>query len=246
MADLIQKNNKPSAPEPNHTGNKIVAFIFLAVAVICGMFYLETHSVVALAIGGFALLISFIAFMTGLTFPSYTPEAKRYGDMGERRAGSVLEQYLPDGYTIIQNAKIHYGDGVSEIDNIIVGRTGVFIVEVKNMKGTIYGNYEDKYWLQDKVDQYDIEHKKEFYSPVKQIGTHIYRLANHLRDNKIFTHINGAVYFANPVTSVYIGGESNDIPIYTYHTTHALLDYIMSGTANLSDSTIQKIVRLFN
>jgi len=246
MADLIQKDQEPSAPAPKNKGNKIAALIFLVLAVVCGLVYWKTNLTVVLAVGGGALLISFINFIAGINFPTYTPEAKRYGDMGERVTGSILERYLPDGYTVIQNAKIYYDDGVSETDNIIVGRTGVFVVEVKNIKGYITGDYADRDWHQDKTDRYGIEHEKEFYSPVKQIGTHIYRLANFLRDNKIFTHINGAVYFANPATEVELTGEPNNVPVFTHDTTQELLDYIMSGTANLSESKIQKIIQLLS
>ncbi len=174
----------------------------------------------------------------------FTSPEKRYGNKGERRAGFVLERYLPDGYTVIQNVKIYYGDGVSETDNIVVGKTGVFIIEVKYMKGTVYGSYDARYWLQDKVDRYDIEHQKEFYSPVKQIKTHIWRLANFLRDNNLFTHVRGAVYFANPETEIEISSEGSDIPVFTYGSTQDMLDYIMSGKNCLSDSKIQKIIQL--
>ena len=244
MADLIQKNNEPSAPEPNNSGGKITAVIFLIVAVLCGLFFVGTHSVIALVIGALSLFISFIAFVSGITFSGYTPESKRYGDAGERRTGTILERYLPDSYTVIQNVHVTYNGKSSEIDNIIIGKSGVFVVEVKNVKGTVTGNFEDQKWHQDKIDRYDIEHEKEFYNPVKQVGTHIYRLANYLRDNKIFTRISGAVYFANPQTGVYVDGEPKDIPVFTYRSTQALLDYIESGTASLSENTIKKIVQL--
>ena len=243
MADLIQKNNEPSVPEPNNSGGKITAVIFLIVAVLCGLFFVGTHSVAALVIGAVSLFISFIAFVSGISFSGNTPESKSYGNEGERKAGSILKHYLPDDYTVIQNVKVTYDGKTSEIDNVIVGKSGVFIVEVKNLKGTVTGNYEWKYWKQDKIDQYDIEHKKEFYSPVKQAGTHIYRLANYLRGNKIFTYVNGAVYFLNP-KKVYVGGEQKNIPVFTYRSTQALIDYIENGTANLSEETIQKIKNL--
>lgn len=176
--------------------------------------------------------------------PLFTAPEKRYGNRGERKAGSVLERYLPGNYTVIQNVKVSYDGKTSEIDNVVVGRTGVFIIEVKNMKGNILGDCASRQWSQIKIDQYDIEHQKEFYSPIKQVGTHIYRLANYLRDNRIFTHINGAVYFANRQTRVHLNGKENDIPVFTYKSTNALINYITSGEEALNNKQIEKIISL--
>jgi len=248
MATIIRKNSAPSAPPPKKRGGLIAALLLLAAAFGCGIIYKASGITAALILGFVALAAGVITLVITVLFggasPSGSAEAKRYGDRGERATGSILERYLPDDYTVIQNAKIRYGGGVSETDNIIVGRTGVFVVEVKNIKGRVSGSYADKNWLQNKTDRYGIAHQKEFYSPVRQIGTHIWRLANLLRDNKIFTHVSGAVYFANPKTSVFLRGEPNDIPVFTYRTTQELLDYIKSGNANLSDGKIQKIIQL--
>ncbi len=245
MAQLIRKNSEPSAPEPKNGANRITAVIFLALAVICGIIYLFEHSDFILVACGFSLLISISVFISGVSFSShFTPGEKRFGDYGEQVAGSVLERYLPDGYTVIQNAKIRYKDGVSETDNIVIGKTGVFIVEVKYMKGTVYADYNEKYWLKEKTDRYDIEHEKEFYSPVKQVKTHIYRLANFLRDNGVFTYIKGAVYFAADETEVIITDGGGDVPIFTYYSTELLLDYLTRGERVLSEREIQKVIRL--
>ena len=246
MAKLIRKNTEPPTPENNNGGKKSLAIFLLIVAFLSGFVFLVSFNKIALLLCIFSLLFSLYAFALSLSSSkSYDDvEIKRYGDAGERKAGFILERNLPENYTVIENSIIYYDGEKSEIDNIIVGRGGVFIVEVKNVKGILFGSYEDKYWVQDKVDRYDIEHQKTLYNPVKQTGTHIYRLANYLRDNKIFTHINGAVYFVNPETKLSISGQPKDVPIFTYSSTEDLLKYITNGTANLSDKTINKILSL--
>ena len=171
-------------------------------------------------------------------------QIERYGKKGERKAGSVLERRLPKDYRIIRKMKVTYKGETSEIDSVVVGKTGVYIVEVKRMKGRIIGKYEWKDWIQEKTDRYGEEHSKTFYSPVKQVGTHTYRLANFLRDNKIFVHINSAVYFVEPDMKLSLNGEVKDIPVFTYRSTQGLIDYIMSGNSNLSEKTVSDITEL--
>ncbi len=246
MAKLIQKNNKPSLPEPDNIKNKVALILVFLAGIVCIIVFINTLSEFSIILGVVLLIIAFVA-CKGLKPPeSNFDSLKRYGAEGEQQAGYLLEAALPDDYTIIQNAVVAYNGGQSEIDNIIVGKAGVFIIEVKNMKGDIFGNYQSKYWLQDKKDKYGINHQEEFYSPVKQVGTHIYRLANFLRDNKIFTHINGAVYFIDSESKVSVKGEQNDIMIFTSDTTNSMIRYIMSGKSDLSDETIEKIIELLN
>ncbi len=250
MAKLIHNNNEPYVPEPKRNiGVDIVAIIIFFAALLDVLAFLITEKTYLLAIAAISFFISIIIFIVNKpTFksPKYTP-GKVYGDIGERRAGSILEYSLPDDYTVIQNVIVRYNGAKSEIDNIIIGKTGVFIVEVKNMKGKVYADYSEKNWTQDKVDKYGLEHLSLFYNPVSQVGTHIYRLANFLRDEKIFTNISGAVYFANPLTQVYFKGEpKKDIPVFTYNSTDKLLDYILNNEEKLSDKTIKKIIDLLS
>ncbi len=248
MARIIRNNNEPPAEQKKgKTAIKVIAALLLVCAAISGIIYLYSYSKEFMVLC-FVLFVAFvIAWLTCLNYNANSiSEIEWFGEKGERITGNILEEYLPDDYTVIQNKIIEYGDGKSETDNIVVGKSGVFIIEVKNMKGDIFGDVEEKYWIKDKTDQYDIEHQKEFYSPVKQVGTHVYRLANYLRENKISVYVNGAVYFANSQANLYLEGEFDSIPVFDYRNTRKMIEYIMSGTANLSKKNIERIIQLLN
>lgn len=245
MARMIQKKNKtPTPPKPSKTANKIIAAIFFIGTVFCAFSFLA--GIAYTVVPAIVLFIGFIiSSLTCITLDEdYKSEIEEVGEQGEQIAGSILEKYLPDNYTVIQNLEIFYNDGTSEIDNIVVGNTGVYIIKVKNIKGELIGNYNEKNWIQYKTDQYGIEHTKELYNPVKQVGTHIYRLKNYLKDNKMVLHINGAVYCVNPETVLSIDEEQNKIPIFTYDSTQEMINYIMNGKEKLSEKTIEKIIEL--
>ena len=162
MANIVKNNNNA----PNQDGSKkTAAIVALIIAVLCFIVYFATHLFVVIFIAFLALVICFVLFASRPVESVFTTESKRFGNRGEKMAGSFLEKYLPDDYKIIQNKTITYGKLTREIDNIIVGKTGVFIVEVKNMKGEITGDYEDKKWKKIKTDDYSIEHEKEIDNP---------------------------------------------------------------------------------
>ena len=249
MAKIIQKNNTPSPePEPNNSFSTFIAALLFILGLIGIGVFIFTSSFISIVLGILMLFISTVTFLstTKNETPAFSTPGKIYGDMGERKTGFILEHCLPDEYRVIQNSIVTYNGEKSEIDNIVIGKSGVFIIEVKNMKGKIFGDYKDKNWTQYKIDQYNIEHQKEFYNPVKQVGTHIYRLANYMRDNRIFTNINGAVYFANSNSDVKLTGEHGNIPVFNYASTRKMIDYITNGDANLSDKTINRIIELLN
>lgn len=135
------------------------------------------------------------------------------GMHGERVATKVLAA-LPADYTVFQNVIVIYDNKKSEIDNIVVGRSGVFIVEVKNHNSYIEGDLEDTYWIQHKIGRGGTPYIAEMYNPVKQVGTQIYCLANYLRQNGVNAYVEGMVYFANKTCSLSLTGNS-DISVYS-------------------------------
>ena len=176
------------------------------------------------------LLIIFIALAIIIASASSKNKTEREitaaGKQGEERTAYLLHS-LPDNYILIRNAVINYEGRKSEIDNIVVGATGVFVVETKNHKGYIYGDCHERYWLQYKIDDYGIDHRKYFYNPTKQVATHIYRLKGIFKENKI--------YIENP---------REDIPVFNYYNQDELLNYILSRKEILTDEQVEYIVKI--
>ncbi len=65
----------------------------------------------------------------------------------------------------------------SQIDHLIISEKGIFVIEVKNYSGKIYGSDEQQNWTQ----SFNYGKKTyQFYSPVKQNLTHCNRVKEHL------------------------------------------------------------------
>ncbi|MBQ9228523.1 MAG: NERD domain-containing protein [Eubacterium sp.] len=246
MATLIKKDTKFRTPNSHsNLPQLIIALAMLAGAVAAGVVGHLTGRPVLYAVTVGFVLMAIILFVSLLSKAATNANIKMAGKTGETVTGNLLAQ-LPESYTVIMNAVVTYKGEQSEIDNIIVGPTGVFVVETKNHNGTIYADYGAHDWTQHKVGRGGTPYSKTFYSPVKQVGTHVYRLAHFLRENRVRTHVSAAVYFSNPEASVNVTGMPNDIPIFTVATSQELFQYILSGNANLSYQTVQHIVQLLS
>ena len=166
----------------------------------------------------------------------------KYGIKGERDTAALISR-LPDGYYGIQNATVSFEGKQSEIDMIVVGPSGVFIVESKSRNGQITGDYDAKYWTQHKVGRGGTPYSSDFYSPVKQVGTHVYRLAHFLRSRGIGINIEGAVYMSSENSSLSLRGTEGRIPVFTNTPDgiDRLYKFILSGKDNLSKQSIAVI-----
>ncbi len=130
------------------------------------------------------------------------------GFEGEALTADLIRN-LPEYYCGFQNLKVSFDSQESELDMVVIGPSGVFVVEAKNHKGTIYGHTEAHDWTQAKPSG-----NRNFYSPIKQVGTHVYRLANLLRQNGFRIHVYGLVYFSNPQAVLQLSGPSSNIPVF--------------------------------
>lgn len=159
---------------------------------------------------------------------------------GEKNTARIISS-LPDNYFGIQNAVIKFDGKLSELDMVVIGPTGIFVVETKNRKGCITGKYDSQKWVQTKTGRGGSEYSNEFYSPVKQIGTHIFRLAHFLKQNGVRHHIDAVVYFSG-ADKVEISGIEGEIPVITNE--KALKKYIVSKDITLDDEKIGQILNV--
>jgi len=62
--------------------------------------------------------------------------------------GSTKLMLDPDRYRIFTDVTLPTKDGTTQIDQIIVSRYGIFVVETKHYSGWIFGSAEQKTWTQ--------------------------------------------------------------------------------------------------
>ncbi|ADU31993.1 nuclease-related domain-containing protein [Evansella cellulosilytica] len=134
----------------------------------------------------------------------------RSGIKGEERTTKALAN-LPDGYEVFTSVKIATGEGRTELDQLIVGEKGIFIVEVKNHNGKIVGHEEDHSWVQHKVGQKGGRYTSNMKNPVKQVRRQVYLLSQYLKENKSQVWIEGVVLFSNRRATVNVRTERTPV-----------------------------------
>ena len=91
--------------------------------------------------------------------------------------GWLSKKLFLDGdiYRDFNNVTINTNNGTTQIDQIIVSKFGIFVIEVKNLKGWIYGDEKAAKWTQVLYGK-----KYQFQSPLRQNFRHTKALSNFL------------------------------------------------------------------
>jgi len=144
------------------------------------------------------------------------------GYKGEALGQKELRKLKRYGYKIFANMKLKYDNDKSEMDFIVIGSNGIFIVEVKNIKGIITGHIDDQYLTQIKKTKYNT-YENKFYNPIKQVNTHVYKLSKYFKDNHINHWIEGYVYFPKKHSSIQV---TNNHSIYSKNGKQSLVKHI--------------------
>jgi len=167
------------------------------------------------------LLILFIVF----GFLLKCSDIKKSGNIGERKAREALSE-LSSKYVVLSNLRLTYNHESNETDNIIVGPTGIFVVEVKNQIGHIVGNEKDYEFTQYKVGRKGGRYSKKMYSPVKQVNKQVFILSQILKSNGMNHWINSIVLFTNPKVSLNIKSTTAKVMKIKFGNKNNLTDYI--------------------
>ena len=141
------------------------------------------------------------------------PEA-RAGREGEYIATNIIRKVLRDEDILLTNVDICYDGRKAELDNVIINKYGVFIIEVKNYAGTIYGKADDYAWIKSKTDPYGNTFTKTVRNPIKQVNRQVYLLAKHLELYGFNVWVEGYAFFVqgnSPVWCKEVLGSLHDI-----------------------------------
>ncbi len=135
------------------------------------------------------------------------------GARGEKRVLSLLSR-LPDSFYVITDVELVIGHKTAQIDYIIVGPTGIFVVEAKNLKGTISGNANDEMLFKTKHFGNGETDTKKIYNPILQVSTHGRLLSKLLIKNGYYNESSACVYFSHPMSEVSLSGENPSVRVF--------------------------------
>ena len=170
----------------------------------------------------------------------YERPEERAGREGEYIAINIIRRVLRNEDVLLTNVDISYDGRKAELDNVIINKYGVFIIEVKNYAGTIYGKTDDYTWIKYKTDPYGNTFTKTVRNPIKQVNRQVYLLARHLEEYGFYVWVEGYAFFVqgnSPVWCKEVLGSSNDIDkaVHTFNKNRLSVSDIESIKAILLD-----------
>ena len=167
------------------------------------------------------------------------------GAEGEKRVLKLLSR-LPNEFHIITDVELIVEHKTAQIDYIIIGPTGIFIIETKNLKGTISGNADDEMLYKTKPFGNGETDTKKIYNPLLQVATHKRLLSELLIKSGYYSEIGACVYFSHPMSEVKICGEDlNSRVFYGSLGGDRLLQYVLCYKGHeLTKSKIQRLRKL--
>ncbi|MGG7143351.1 nuclease-related domain-containing protein [Clostridium nigeriense] len=103
-------------------------------------------------------------------------------NLGEKEVSKILSEIK--GYKLLNDVMIKGENGTSQIDHILIGKKGIFVIETKDYSGEIYGEEYSRYWTQSINKR-----KNKFYNPIRQNYGHIKALERYLKRSDIFISV---------------------------------------------------------
>lgn len=158
------------------------------------------------------------------------------GFFGEFQVNLLLTLFLSNKtFSLIKNVTLRTDNGTTQIDQVVVSKYGVFVIETKNMKGGIFGSANQKQWTQ-KI----AKRSNKFQNPIHQNYKHLKALESCLNipSDGIFSvivFIGDSTFKTNmPKNVTYAGGcidyiKSKKTEIFTPKQVRKMIKGINSG-----------------
>ncbi|MGL5068808.1 MAG: nuclease-related domain-containing protein [Sarcina sp.] len=155
------------------------------------------------------ILSLFGLLYVGASLKSEKRQKYEQGDIGEKYAKSKLKN-LNDTYNIFCDITVPARGKSAQLDTIVVGDNGIFVIEVKNIDGKVMGDIKDKYLTIEKTGRKGKKYYRKLYNPYMQVGTHTRTLESYLKSNGVYCKVTGLVLFRCSKFSIF---ENNAVAI---------------------------------
>ena len=224
--------------------NTLLSFLTLSASIISGIYFLSIAQPTLLLFSLFLIIVSATLIHTTVALKDEI-DILESGMEGENLTSKSIAT-LPESYTAFRNLTISYKGKRSEIDILVIGPAGIFVIETKNLHGKIRGNVNDLYWTQYKVGRRGTPYSKKFYNPVKQVNTHVSLITSYLKAQGIRAYITPMVYFANQNTVVDINETNEKTPVFSANNfgTNRMLFHILNNNQQLTPDVYKKTIKI--
>ena len=141
-------------------------------------------------------------------------EIREVGKRGEKYATKVIESVLRDDDFLFTNVAVTYEGKKTELDNVVVNKCGVFIIEVKRYNGVLYGSNDDYEWTKAHESSAGNMYYKQVKNPIKQVKRQVYILSKYLDYYGAKVWVDGYAIILgakSPIESEYILRRPEDI-----------------------------------
>ena len=120
---------------------------------------------------------------------------RKAGRLGEKFATGVIQEILTSGDVLLTNVELSVDGKRTELDNVIINSRGVYIIEVKNYSGELFGTEDDYEWIQSKMTSGGNFYQKQVKNPIRQVNRQIYILSQYLMNQDVHVWIEGYAFF---------------------------------------------------
>ncbi len=134
-------------------------------------------------------LCTFLLFVIFIIFIKFLKSRRFKGWSGEKATSVGLNLNLDlEIYRIFDDIIIPDAGGSTQIDHVVLSKYGIFVIEVKNYSGWIFGKEKDPQWT-----QVIYRTKNRFQNPLRQNYRHIEALSDFLKIEE--TYFYSVVFF---------------------------------------------------
>ena len=171
------------------------------------------------------------------------PVARRVGYRGEIAVVRRISSVLPQGYALFNQLAVPNPwsrTGATEIDAVVVGPTGITVIEIKsNLGRVIVGGSYDRYWPVQKVGRRGTVYYSQMRNPVRQVTGQARALREYLKSQGVNVWVNTLVVAGHRKTQ-WCAAHAQRVPLLPLNTRRIENALLGSNVRQIDDVAVTR------